>query len=377
MKLTQANIIKFFEYRRLHNSPTLQEFMATYLLECAPEQTPYIDTVGNIHYDLRIDSTNRTLFTAHVDSVTQVGGMQRVMITDGVLHLHPNEAVSTCLGADDGSGILVLLALIKARVPAYYIFTQGEERGGIGAKYLATHHTDLLGAFDRAVAFDRKGTSSVISHQGWGRCCSDTFAMSLSDALCTDTMMYAPDDTGVYTDTAEFVGIIPECTNISVGYKSEHTKHESQDIDHLKTLCARVVMIDWDSLPTERDPLVDEDMYSWSKAGAINTNGGIYSNWGEPYGIDDMPNTVEDFNNEAWFAVDAAIRGNTAELVDLLLSVVGAYSRLSPEELSFGVDMQFTSEALHECAVAINLAVDDIDTEDALLDLYSTTTYYN
>ena len=226
MKLTQANIIKFFEYRRLHNSPTLQEFMATYLLECAPEQTPYIDTVGNIHYDLRIDSTNRTLFTAHVDSVTQVGGMQRVMITDGVLHLHPKENISTCLGADDGSGILVLLALIKAHVPAYYVFTQGEERGGIGASYLADHNPDLLLQFDRAIAFDRKGTSSVISHQGWGRCCSDVFADALSDALSNDTLMYAPDDTGIYTDTAEFTTLIPECTNVSVGYYREHTKDE-------------------------------------------------------------------------------------------------------------------------------------------------------
>ena len=294
MKLTQANIIKFFEYRRLHNSPTLQEFMATYLLECAPEQTPYIDTVGNIHYDLRIDSTNRTLFTAHVDSVTQVGGMQRVMITDGVLHLHPKENISTCLGADDGSGILVLLALIKAHVPAYYVFTQGEERGGIGASYLADHNPDLLLQFDRAIAFDRKGTSSVISHQGWGRCCSDVFADALSDALSNDTLMYAPDDTGVYTDTAEFTTLIPECTNVSVGYYREHTKDESQDLAHLRALIAQAIKIDWDSLPTERDPLEVDDLYTadafddWSGKGvgwAFESTYGADQDWDTPYTV--------------------------------------------------------------------------------------------
>jgi len=34
----------------------------------------------------------------------------------------------------------------------------------------------------------------------------------------------------VYTDTAEFTDIIPECTNRSVGYAREHTQEESLDL---------------------------------------------------------------------------------------------------------------------------------------------------
>tara|TARA_R110000868_G_scaffold222211_1_gene474090 strand:- start:832 stop:1626 length:795 start_codon:yes stop_codon:yes gene_type:complete len=152
--------------------------------------------------------------------------------------------------------------LIHAGIPAYYIFTQGEECGGIGAKHLAKEHQELLAQFDRAVAFDRKGTDSVISHQGYGRCCSDAFAQGLADALNnTDpsgNLMYSPDNTGVYTDTAEFTDIIPECTNISCGYYFEHTDKEELDMVHFDQLAAAIVLIDWDMCPTERDPKVLE-----------------------------------------------------------------------------------------------------------------------
>jgi hypothetical protein len=73
-----------------------------------------------------------------------------------------------------------------------------------------------------------------------------------------DTLMYSPDDTGVYTDTAEFTDIIPECTNISVGYYSEHGDQENLDIVHFEALSKAVLKVMWDSLPTDRDPTVPE-----------------------------------------------------------------------------------------------------------------------
>jgi hypothetical protein len=156
----------------------------------------------------------------------------------------------------------MLLHLLKSNVPAYYIFTRGEECGGIGAGHLAEHHKDLLAEFDRAVAFDRRGTSSVITHQMVGRTCSDKFAEALSDALGTDTLMYAPDDTGSYTDTAEFIGVIPECTNISVGYEREHSANETLNLEHFLDLLNHVATINWDILPVERDPaLVEFDTF--------------------------------------------------------------------------------------------------------------------
>ena len=186
------------------------------------------DEAGNLHVDARIDDTNRTLFVAHVDTVHRECGPNKIRKTQGMWY-----ADGACLGADDGAGCALLMHMLHAQIPAYYIFTQGEERGGIGAKYLADHSPELLGQFDRAIAFDRRGIDSVITHQGWGRCCSDDFASALSGELCADgVLMYLGDDTGVYTDTAEFVDIIPECTNISVGYNNEHSDRETLDIHH-------------------------------------------------------------------------------------------------------------------------------------------------
>ena len=227
-----------------------------------------IDDAGNIHIDNRTSTNHRTLFIAHVDTVHHEDGPNKFVKAHGKWY-----ANGAPLGADDGAGCAMLMHLLHATVPGYYIFSQGEECGGIGAKHLAKHHGDLLKQFDRAIAFDRRGIDSVITHQGWGRCCSDDFADALSDALNVDLrLMYLPDNTGVYTDTAEFVDIIPECTNISVGYQSEHTPNECLDIFHYAALAERVINIDWDSLPTKRDPSAYESKWAddWSRFGAYD-----------------------------------------------------------------------------------------------------------
>lgn len=252
-----AFVSQFFSYMRPEGGAGQQWFEDRYI-----DTIPYTwkDAAGNTHLDLRESKTNRTLFVAHTDTVHKNDGRQQPMITAHMMTCDLTDTVATCLGADDGAGVMLLLHLIHNRVPAYYIFTRGEERGGIGAAHLVKTYPHLLAEFDRAIAFDRKGTSSVISHQGWGRCCSDAFADALSDKLSNDWLMYAPDDGGVYTDTAEFVDIIPECTNISAGYMHEHTTKESLNIQHLFDLMDQVVLIDWDALPTDRDPSVKESL---------------------------------------------------------------------------------------------------------------------
>ncbi len=93
-----------------------------------------------------------------------------------------------------------------------------------------------------------------------GRCCSDTFANALSKQLndnCDD-FNYSNDPTGIYTDSAQFIKIYPECTNISVGYRNEHTSSESQDINHLELLSKAVLKVDWENLPIQRK-ITDND----------------------------------------------------------------------------------------------------------------------
>jgi hypothetical protein len=91
--------------------------------------------------------------------------------------------------------------------------------------------------------------------------------------LHDENLMYTTDDTGVYTDTAEFTDIIPECTNISVGYDHEHSQQECLNIHHYELLSQAVLAVQWDKLPTDRDPTVPEykktkyDTAWWSNYG--------------------------------------------------------------------------------------------------------------
>jgi len=273
-----------FSYKRKHNSQTETQWLDEVLLPHLDAYEYWVDDVGNIHIDNRKTTSSRTLFTAHVDTVHNTEGRQLVesVSVNGVNTLRltpppygtPAEYTSNCLGADDTAGVLMLLHLLKSNVPAYYIFTRGEECGGVGAGHLAEHHKDLLAEFDRAVAFDRRGTSSVITHQMVGRTCSDKFAEALSDALGTDTLMYAPDDTGSYTDTAEFIDVIPECTNISVGYEREHSANETLNLDHFLDLLNHVATINWDILPVERDPTAVDPKEDYNYG---------YADWGNDY----------------------------------------------------------------------------------------------
>jgi hypothetical protein len=250
-------------HKRPHKTHEVSNFTAWLHDNLPPElkSFTFVDGAGNLHIDNR-GAGSKTLFIAHVDTVHKDTGVNKIKKTQ--THWYADGAP---LGADDGAGCAMLMHLIHSGVAGYYIFSQGEECGGIGAKFIATHHKDLLKQFDRAIAFDRRGIDSVISHQGMGRCASDSFCQSLASALNehNDNLMYSPDDTGVYTDTAEFTEDIPECTNISVGYYNEHGDRENLDIVHFAALAAAAVMVDWDALPTDRDPtVVDYKDYGYS-----------------------------------------------------------------------------------------------------------------
>ena len=269
--ILHKTLARALSVKRPHNTVAVSDF-TEWLFNALPAELKSftsVDGAGNLHIDNRI-AGSKTLFIAHVDTVHREVGANKIRKT--ATHWYADGAP---LGADDGAGVAMLMHLIHADVKGYYIFSQGEECGGIGAKHIATHHADLLAQFDRAIAFDRRGIDSVISHQGMGRCASDVFCEALANDLNAfdDTLMYSPDDTGVYTDTAEFTDIIPECTNISVGYYSEHGDQENLDIVHFEALSNAVLKVMWDSLPTDRDPTVPE-----YKTYKYNT--GWWSNYG-------------------------------------------------------------------------------------------------
>lgn len=204
------------------------------------------DEWNNYYYKV---GNSRTIFASHIDTVSK----EFVNVTHVINKNIISTDGKTTLGADDKAGVTVMLWMIQNNVPGLYYFFHGEEVGCIGSG-LAAEHGLFKGKYDRIISFDRRGNHSVITHQSSQRCCSESFATSLVSEFNRLGMNYRTDDGGVYTDSAEFMSVIPECTNISVGYNKEHTTSESQDIDHLTELAQACVKVDWESLPTKRDP---------------------------------------------------------------------------------------------------------------------------
>jgi hypothetical protein len=186
------------------------------------------------------------MFTCHLD--TACSNFEKVV------HIEYKDFIATngntILGADDKAGTTVLLYLIENEIPGLYYFFIGEEVGCIGSNNASVLD---FSEYNRCISFDRRGYSSVITHQIYGRCCSDDFARNLANQLSKSGLNFKTDATGVVTDSASFMAKIPECTNISVGYHNEHTTKESQNIKFLEELCRVCVGVDWESLPTVRE----------------------------------------------------------------------------------------------------------------------------
>lgn len=203
------------------------------------------DVYGNYYFKI---GKSKTAFTCHLDTASK----SQVVIN----HRIDKNIISTdgksILGADDKAGMTILLYMIEKKIPGLYCFFIGEEVGCIGSGKASEE--EIFKSYDKMISFDRRGTKSVITHQSSRRCCSEEFANKLSNELNRYGLNMSPDDSGVYTDSAEFTDVIPECTNISVGYYKEHTVMEHQDIEHLIKLCVAVTKINWDDLPTVRNP---------------------------------------------------------------------------------------------------------------------------
>ena len=248
-------------YKRPHGSQSEAEWITRFILPYGPEQLTnakgvtmvYIVTVS------RPDLTEpNVLFSAHTDTVHRKSGRQKLVVDEATGFV--SEDGKEPLGADDAAGVWLLLEMIDAEIPGVYTFPVGEECGGIGSSWLADNASQWLKGFDYAIAFDRKATHSIITHQARGMCCSDAFALALADALNdqNDSFMYSPDDSGVYTDTAEYVDLIAECTNVSCGYYDEHSGNERLDFKHLAALRDACLLVNWAALPVVRKPGEDD-----------------------------------------------------------------------------------------------------------------------
>lgn len=245
-------IMSMFSYARPMGSPTEQAFVDRFLAPLGFRR----DRHKNLWLQINTPDHKapRIMFSSHVDTVDRMEGIKSLhMGDDGMLILsHKDKRKGfSCLGADDTAGIWLMVHLARAGVPGLYMIHHGEESGCIGSGDLAFRSPDFLEGIDIALAFDRAGYTDIITHQTGGRTASQGFAWSLARQLGGK---FGPSDEGVYTDTKEYAGIIPECSNLSVGYFRQHSQSERQDVPFLIALRDTLLKVDWTSLNVERNP---------------------------------------------------------------------------------------------------------------------------
>ena len=250
-----TTLIDMHSYMRPAGSATESLFIDHYLANIPGiSRDPY----GN--WRIAIDDTP-VLWSCHTDTVHHDSGRQSTHYDDatGMLSLSKrSKRRSSCLGADDTAGVFIMREMIRRNVPGSYVFHFGEEQGCIGSRDLAEYDPSWLSQFDMAIALDRGGCHDVITHQIGNRCASDLFVKSLADALfAADKRVILSPAHGVYTDTASYVDIIPECTNLSVGYSGAHGRSESLNCWHVLRLLDTLCQLDTTQLTIDRDPDAD------------------------------------------------------------------------------------------------------------------------
>ncbi len=230
-------------YRRPAFSKTEEQFIKRFILPLGVARDGFDNLI------LRIGDAP-ILWSCHTDTVHRQDGIQGVAMNDSRYVVDASSKDSNCLGADCTTGVWLMAEMIKAKVPGLYIFHRAEEIGGHGSSYIAEKTPQLLNGIKIAVAFDRKGRDSIITHQAGGRCASQEFAASLGKQL----KGFQADAGGTFTDTANYVHLIPECTNLSVGYENAHSADESQCAVFALALLEAIKSLNVDALTVSRDP---------------------------------------------------------------------------------------------------------------------------
>ena len=209
------------------------------------------DSFGNYHITI---GNSKTLFTSHLDTYSKKKELVNHVIEGSIIKTDG----TTILGGDNKNGVVVLLYMITKNVPGIYYFFVGEE--GIttgdscnGSKWLLENNSKIYTTVDRAIAFDRRGKGSVVTKQRGRKCCSDEFADSIVEKFGSLGLEFKK-DYAYGTDSAVFMDIVPEITNISSSGEYEHSFLESTDIEYLQKVSEAAVKLDWESLPTVREP---------------------------------------------------------------------------------------------------------------------------
>lgn len=238
-------LLDMLAFSRPGGGPTEALFIDKFIRPHNPTE----DNYGNLHIIIGQPNPN-ILFSSHTDTVAHKEGSQTIVMNGDFAELGRKKA-GRCLGGDCTTGVWIMIEMIKAKIPGLYIFHRDEEIGGKGSSYIKNQTPDVLADIDFAIAFDRKGYQDCITHQGYERTASDAFAVSIAKVL---HLPYLPDDTGLFTDTANYTNLVSECSNLSIGYFDNHGPKERQDVPFANNLLDALLQADFSKLVSEREP---------------------------------------------------------------------------------------------------------------------------
>lgn len=260
-----SELVEMLGYCRPAYSATEEAFIERYL---GP-----LDVTRDSHGNLMkvVGDDTSVMWSSHTDTVHRAEGRVPILIDGNTARVNPGSKAS-CLGADCTTGVWVMMQMIRAKVPGLYVFHRGEEIGCVGSSFILKETPELLAGVNACIAFDRYGTTSVITHQMGQRGCSQAFAK----AMIAQLPGYMEDDGGSYTDSYTYFEEISECTNISVGYKGQHGVSEEQNLSFAAQLAEWMCKFDITKLPFERDPSVVD--YGWGPP-RLSYQSPIYDNF--------------------------------------------------------------------------------------------------
>jgi hypothetical protein len=305
-RMTQESAyLDMLTYKRPQGSNAQRKFNRRFLQPVFGQP----DSHGNYTYIIMNGDKHPTVaFMAHHDTVHIASGRQKPEVEGDYVFAPKGKE---CLGADCTTGIYIMLRMIEAGVPGVYVVHAAEEIGCIGSAALVKSKPDWIKKVDVAISFDRKGYESIITHQMGRRTCSEKFADSLSAILDN---AFTSDATGSYTDSNEYVDVIPECTNLSVGYFNQHTNREYQDIVFMECLIAALIDADWSKLVIDRQPgsvEYDDDYgFGWGRGSISSHSLGYkgpkghsytqYGSWGDDMYAEEHGHPSEDYYEKLW-----------------------------------------------------------------------------
>lgn len=298
MRAGLGEVLDLLSYGRPHDSKGEKAFIRDWLMPRLKDAgaLPEVDSFGNIWCIVPEPESYegpRILWSCHVDTMHAKDERQRAQFAaDGRTIELAKPKPGRCLGADDGAGLWLMLEMLRAKIPGGYVFHRGEERGRLGSEYVARHEPERLEDYQACIAFDRRDFADIITHQLGDRTCSESFARGLADALnfAGRGLDYMPDDSGSYTDSFSYADTISECTNVSVGYDSEHGPRETLDGLHLWRLREALLCANLSDVPCLRDPSTFGFDTLWGSYGG----GGRWGGYGSTYsGWNDDPNNPD------------------------------------------------------------------------------------